>query len=57
MAFASCSRTRDAIGDSADAGFEMDDKSVLLEYENAGVGEAENVLALPDEEAPERYVF
>jgi len=35
----------------------MDDKSALLEYENPGVGEAENVLALPDEEAPERYVF
>lgn len=54
MALASCSRTRDAIGDSADAGF---DKSALLEYENAGVGDAENVLAMPDEEAPERYVF
>ena len=54
MALASCSRTRDAIGDSADAGF---DKSVLLEYKNTGVGETENVLAMPDEEAPERYVF
>jgi hypothetical protein len=35
----------------------MDDKSALPEYENAGVGEAENVLPMPDEEAPERYVF
>ena len=35
----------------------MDDKRALPEYENAGVAEAENVLALPDEEAPERYVF
>jgi len=57
MALASCSRTRDAIGDSAEAGFETEDNSVLLEYEKPGVGEAENVLALPDEEAPERYVF
>lgn len=57
IAFASCSRTRDAIGDSADTGLEMDDKSVLLEYENPGEGEAENVLALPDEEANVRYVF
>jgi hypothetical protein len=57
IALASCSRTRDAIGDSADAGLEIDDKSALLEYENTGVGEAENVLALPDEEAPERNVF
>jgi hypothetical protein len=57
MAFASCSRTRDAIGDRADAGLEMEDKSALFEYENPGVGEAENVLALPDEEAPVRYVF
>jgi hypothetical protein len=57
MALASCSRTRDAIGDSAEAGLETDDKSTLLEYEKPGVGEAENVPALPDEEAPERYVF
>jgi hypothetical protein len=57
MAYASCSSTRDAIGDSAEAGLEADDKSVLLECEKPGVGEAENVLALPDEEAPERYVF
>jgi hypothetical protein len=35
----------------------MDDKSALLEYENPGEGEAENVLALLDEEAPGRYVF
>jgi hypothetical protein len=49
IALASCSRTRDAIGDSADAG---------LEYEKVGVGEeAENVLVLPDEDAPERYVL
>ena len=57
MAFASCSRTRDAIGDSADTGLEMDDKSVPLEYENPGEGDTENVLALPDEEAPGRYEF
>jgi len=35
----------------------MDDRSALLEYENPGEGEAENVLALLDEEAPGRYVF
>jgi hypothetical protein len=35
----------------------MEDKSALLEYENPGVGEAENVLALLDEEAPGRYAF
>jgi hypothetical protein len=35
----------------------MDEKSALPEYENPGEGEAENVLALPDEEANVRYVF
>jgi hypothetical protein len=35
----------------------MDDKSALLEYEKPGEGEAENALALLDEEAPGRYVF
>ena len=35
----------------------MDDKSALLEYENPGEGEAENALALLDEEALGRYVF
>ena len=54
IALASCSRTRDAIGDSADAGLEAEDK---FGYE-VGVGEeAENVLVLPDEDAPERYVL
>jgi hypothetical protein len=57
MALASCSRTRDAIGDSADAGLETDDTSVLLVYEKPGLGETEKVPALLDEEAPERYVF
>lgn len=55
IALASCFRTRDAIGDSADAGLEAEDK---LEYEKVGVGEeAENVLVLPDEDVPERYVL
>lgn len=56
MALASCSSTRDAIGDSADAGLETEDKSELLEYERAGVGEeARNVPVLFDE-ASDRYV-
>ena len=57
MALASCSSTRDAIGDSADAGLEAGDRSELLEYEKTGVGEeAENAPVLPDEDAPERYL-
>ena len=52
IALASCSRTRDAIGDSADAGLEAE------EYEKVGLGEeAENVLVLPDDDAPERCVL
>lgn len=61
MALASCSRTRDAIGDSADAGLETglatDEKSVVPEYEKLGVDDAENGPVLLDEEAPERCVF